>query len=357
MQRLVALGAVLALVVGAVFVGAMQTVPDAEDDAASAAAPIVPVATATITRRTIESTEEFDGTLGYSGDGVIIAGLAGTYTKLPEVGDILSLGDEIYEVDGRQSSYLMYGARPAYRAIDIDSSNGPDIRQLESSLKRIGFRNILGQKFKPDWNFRQKTEDAVEQWQKRTGQERDGRIEFGEVTFVPEDVRITSVLPELGTRAQAGAVLAYTSDTHLVVTLDLEADRRDILAVGDEVSVELPDGTDAAGSITEIASVAETLPGASEPTVEVTIQLEDIAVVGDLDGAEVTVSVVRETRPNVLTVPVDALLALREGGYALEMVAEDGTTYLVAAEVGLFDDRGVEVSGSFDAGDTVIVPA
>ena len=65
----------------------------------------------------------------------------------------------------------------------------------------------------------------------------------------------------------------------------------------------------------------------------------------------------RQTRPNVLTVPVDALLALREGGYALEMVADDGSTYLTLAEVGLFDDAGVEVSGSFGAGDTVVVPA
>jgi hypothetical protein len=59
----------------------------------------------------------------------------------------------------------------------------------------------------------------------------------------------------------------------------------------------------------------------------------------------------------VLTVPVDALLALREGGYAIEMVAADGTTYLTAVEVGLFDDDGVEVSGDFSAGDTVVVPA
>ena len=180
---------------------------------------------------------------------------------------------------------------------------------------------------------------------------------MGEITFVPDDVRITQVLPELGSRAQAGQVLAYTSDTDLVVTLDLEADRRDILDAGDEVSVELPNGTDVAGKVKEISSVAQTLQGASEPTVEVTIKLADIGAVGDLDGAEVEVSVVRETRPDVLTVPVDALLALREGGYALEMVSDDGSTYLVAADVGLFDDYGVEVSGNFNAGDSVVVPA
>ncbi len=357
MKKLAAFGTVVVLVVGAVFIGANLPAFTDNDNATAAATPIVPVSTATVTQRTIESTEEFDGTLGYAGDGVIISGMNGTYTDLPEVGDILTLGDAIYEVDGTNTSYLMYGKRPAYRALDIDSENGPDIKQLEASLARIGFPQVMGDKFKPDWNFQLKTEKAITRWQKRTNQEQDGRIEMGEVTFMPADVRITQVLPELGSRSQAGQVLAYTSDTDLVVTLDLEADRRDILDVRDAVSVELPDGTEAQGQVTAISSVAQTLQGASEPTVEVTIKLADAAVVGDLDGAEVTVSIVRETRPNVLSVPVDALLALREGGYALEMVAEDGSTYLVAADVGLFDDAGVEVSGNFDEGDAVVVPA
>jgi hypothetical protein len=357
MKRLAAFAFVVTFAVVAVFVGLNLPAVTDDDTANAAATPIVPVSTATVLQRTMESTEEFDGTLGYAGEGVIISGLNGTYTDLPEAGDLLTLGDAIYEVDGTNTSYLMYGKRPAYRPLSIDSENGPDVKQLEASLKEIGFPNILGKNFRPNWNFQPKTENAVEQWQKRTNQEQDGVIEFGEVTFMPDDVRITQVIPELGSRSQAGQVLAYTSDTDLVVTLDLEADRRDIISVGDTVTVELPDNSEAAGTVAEISSVAQTLQGASEPTVEVTIELEDTAVVGDLDGAEVTVSIVRETRPDVLTVPVDALLALREGGYALEMVADDGSTYLVAAEVGLFDDAGVEVSGNFSAGDSVVVPA
>ncbi len=84
----------------------------------------------------MRSTEEFDGTLGYAGEGVIISGLNGTYTKLPDEGDILTLGDEIYEVNGQDSSYLMYGNRPAWRALNKDSDNGPDVRQLEESLRK-----------------------------------------------------------------------------------------------------------------------------------------------------------------------------------------------------------------------------
>jgi peptidoglycan hydrolase-like protein with peptidoglycan-binding domain len=354
MKRLLGFGALVVLVGGAVFVGTNLPLGDSDDSATAAATPIVPVATATILQRTMERTEEFDGTLGYSGDGVIISGLNGTYTKLPEAGDILTLGDEIYEVNGARSSYLMYGRRPAWRPMTNDSDNGADVKQLEESLRQLGY---LGKQVDPDWVFKDNTERAVERWQGATGQEKDGKVGYGEVTFLPEDVRITEVIPQLGTRAQAGSVLATTSGTDLVVTLDLEADLRDLLNAGDVISVELPDGSDAAGTVTDISSVAQTLPGASEPTVEVTIELDDNAAVGDLDGAEVTVNVVRQTRPDVLTVPVDALLALREGGYAIEMVSDDGSTYLTAVETGLFDDAGVEVSGSFNAGDTVVVPA
>ena len=45
-------------------------------------------------------------------------------------------------------------------------------------------------------------------------------------------------------------------------------------------SVELPDGTDTSGIVSEIDSVAQTLAGASEPTVAVTIELDDAGAVG-----------------------------------------------------------------------------
>ena len=354
MKGLLALAVVGLLVAGAVLVGANDPFDQPDEGASAAATPVVPVATATVQQRTMRSTEEFDGTLGYAGEGVIITGLAGTFTRLPEAGDILTLGDSIYEVNGKTSAYLLYGSRPAWRKLSIDSGNGPDIKQLEESLKALG---MTDKGLVPDRDFRQATKKAVEKWQRRTNQNDSGRIPLGRVTFLPGDVRITAVTPDLGTAAQPGTVLATTSGTQLVVTVDLEADRRDILSVGDAVTVELPDGTVSDGTVTTIDSVAQTLPGASDPTVEVTIELADTATVGDLDGAEVTVNVVRQTRPNVLSVPVDALLALREGGYALEMVEDDGSTYLIAVDVGLFDDDGVEVSGDLQAGDTVVVPA
>ena len=60
---------------------------------------------------------------------------------------------------------------------------------------------------------------------------------------------------------------------------------------------------------------------------------------------------------DVLAVPVGALLALAEGGYAVEVVAADGTTSLVGVKLGLASDETdlVEVRGDLHEGDTVVV--
>lgn len=72
------------------------------------------------------------------------------------------------------------------------------------------------------------------------------------------------------------------------------------------------------------------------------------------------VSLVSETVTDVLAVPVNALLALAGGGYAVEVVDKGGKHRLVPVTTGLFDDDGglVEVSGrGLSAGQNVVVPA
>jgi multidrug efflux pump subunit AcrA (membrane-fusion protein) len=63
---------------------------------------------------------------------------------------------------------------------------------------------------------------------------------------------------------------------------------------------------------------------------------------------------------NVLVVPVDALMALSGGGYAVEVVNSDGVHHLVDVSLGIFDDGAgqVQVSGpGLAAGQHVVVPA
>ena len=48
-----------------------------------------------------------------------------------------------------------------------------------------------------------------------------------------------------------------------MVTVDLAADSVDLVAVGDEVAVDLPDGSTVSGTVSEIGTVAEAAPTSS----------------------------------------------------------------------------------------------
>jgi len=77
--------------------------------------------------------------------------------------------------------------------------------------------------------------------------------------------------------------------------------------------------------------------------------------------------VTTEISENVLYVPVNALLALAEGGYALEVYdgelgngtfeGESGVdTSYIAVEIGVFTEGFVEVIGNISEGQLVVVP-
>jgi multidrug efflux pump subunit AcrA (membrane-fusion protein) len=73
-----------------------------------------------------------------------------------------------------------------------------------------------------------------------------------------------------------------------------------------------------------------------------------------LDGSPVSVDITRQKAENVLAVPVEALLALAEGGYGVETQADHR---LVPVQTGLFADGQVEVSGpDLRPGLKVVVP-
>jgi len=89
----------------------------------------------------------------------------------------------------------------------------------------------------------------------------------------------------------------------------------------------------------------------------VTVALRDPGAAGTLDVADVTVNIVSARIKGVLAVPINALVALVEGGYAVEVV-DSGARRLVPVEPGLFANSLVQVTGSgISAGTRVEVPA
>jgi hypothetical protein len=113
------------------------------------------------------------------------------------------------------------------------------------------------------------------------------------------------------------------------------------------------------GTVATVPSSNGNGNGSSTPTLNVYVTPTHPAATGTLDQAPVNVSITTGSVSNVLVVPVDALLALAGGGYAIEEIGAGGTHQLEAVTLGLFDDANgeVQVSGpAIDAGQRVVVP-
>jgi multidrug efflux pump subunit AcrA (membrane-fusion protein) len=92
-------------------------------------------------------------------------------------------------------------------------------------------------------------------------------------------------------------------------------------------------------------------------TTKIRVTIRFTSAVASKGAATVTAAFTASERPNVLTVPVAALLALAEGGYGVEVVEGDATRIL-AVETGLFADGRVEVTGDgLQAGTKVAMPS
>jgi hypothetical protein len=196
-------------------------------------------------------------------------------------------------------------------------------------------------------------------------------LPLGSVVFEPGPVRVTSVTPELGASVTPGPVLAVSS-TRPQVKIALSAAQQSSVKVGDRVSITLPNQQTTPGVVSSVGTVAKA-PASKEggsggggengeeggPTIEVDVTPTEPQAIGHLDEAPVSVSITTESVPEALAVPVDALLALAGGGYALEVVA-GGMHHLEAVTLGLFDDAEglVQVSGrGVSAGQRVVVPS
>lgn len=302
----------------------------------------------------IIDTETLSGTLGYTDPRTLHTRLAGTITALPDAGSTLQRGSEAFEIDG-DPIVIMWGDRPAWRPFSIDMADGVDVRQLETNLTLFGFTD---EDFVVDEEFTEETATLVEEWQADLGFEETGSIVLGRVIFIPTEVRVAQLLVEVGATVAPGQPILTTTAARQQVQLWLDADRQDLLDTGDAVVVELPDETRATGLVTKISSVVTTLvEGANTRRVfEVTIQLDDPAAASGLDEAPVDIEIASQEATDVLVVPVNALVALAEGGYAVELLNPDNTTRFVTVEIGEFADGIVAVTGEINEGDRVLVP-
>ena len=307
-----------------------------------------------ITRRTLVEQQDLDGTLGH-GDAVpLVNRTNGTLTWMAAAGSTVDRGEPLYEVDGRKVR-LLFGDRPAWRTLGPDTS-GVDVKQLKQNLVALGYGTTAGLGTGDAWTAA--TTDAVKRWQKAAGLDQDGVVDLGEIVFQPGAVIVSSQSGHVGEDARPGGAVLTATPAATVVTVSLDASKRDLVAAGDTVDIELPGGKRIPGTVASVGtSASDSGDGANGGggNAEVQITITPGGSTDGLDGSPVDVFFTRRKAENVLAVPVGALLALAEGGYGVELA---DTHQLVAVETGLFADGMVEVRGDgLKPGDTVVVPA
>jgi hypothetical protein len=314
-------------------------------DKAAAAGP-EPAKTETVVKTNLSEQRSLEGKLGYGTERTLTGRKNGTITGLPAQGTVLERGKPVYVVDAKPVP-LFFSAIPLYRDLAMGMTDGPDVKVVEENLKALGFGGFGT----PDKKFTVETGNAIKRWQKALDLEETAVVGTGDVVVTEGPVRVSSVSAELGAQGTT-ALLKYTG-TDRAVTLPLKTAQKDLAKPGDKVEISIgPKQT--TGTIRGIAPIVQDTnaqpdqrgmynPGGEQPKFNATITLDDPAAAGE-DTTAVNIRLTTASRKDVLAVPVGALLALAEGGYALE-VFEGGKRRLVAVQLGLFANGKVEVTG------------
>jgi len=344
--------------------------------------------TATVEKRTLSAMVSQPGILTYRArpDGSpysVVNQVRGTYTRLPTAGQVIHQGRVLYRVNDRPV-VLLQGSTPAYRRLSAGAS-GPDVAELNADLVTLGYASAR-QLHARSALFGPHTTRALLRLQASVGMTPTGTLALGQAVFEPAEVRVTAVAAQPGGRADPGEIVLRATSTTRQVQVALEASQQTEVAVGNKVSITLPDNRTTPGVVSSVSTVA-TCPssagaaptgpsaatprsvscsgggsGSGTPTIAVDVAFSDPGAGRTWDQAPVQVGITTASVPDALTVPVTALLARSGGGYAVELAGTvtRATRHLVPVSLGLFDDADglVQVTGpGLAAGEKVVVPA
>jgi hypothetical protein len=208
-----------------------------------------------------------------------------------------------------------------------------------------------------DGTYSSATADVVEDWQDDLGIAETGVVDSSQIVYAPGEMRVNSLTVQTGALVSRGSEVLKVTGTAALATVSLAASSARLAENGATVQVGLPDGKTVPGKIIKIATVVTEGDNGATNTTTCNVTIRFTSKVRSQGTAAVSVAFTVGQRPDVLTVPVTALVVLAEGGFGLQ-VFEDGTTRALAVEAGLFADGKVEVKGTgLQAGMKVAVPS
>jgi hypothetical protein len=352
------------------------------------------VRTAQVVRTDLSDYRTIPGTLGYP-KGRTLHGLGDrVVTWLPPSGRLVTRGEPLYRADDRPVT-LFYGTTPLFRTLKTEGTVGRDVRVVARNLRALGYSigrqpaagshiTVPGPKVaftvpadsstpspgtkapavtrapsspvasrqipvrEGDGVLTTSLIAAIKRWQSTVGLDSTGVLRAADVVVLTGKVRVGAVRVHLGDAVTED--LMMVTGTTKAVTVDVPATDVGGIDVGDKVRITLPDDSATPGTVTSISANTSAGPAegsednsdSAEQRVAVTLAFDRPAEVRRLNAASVQVRFTAFTTPDVLAVPVGALLALSGGGYAVQIPAGA----LVAVKTGVFADGMVQISGT-----------
>lgn len=312
------------------------------------------VQTVRVTRTDLADVATFDASVDYGQQWTLVTAVNGIVTWRPTIGSIIEPGNQLIRV-ADQPLFLVLGKMPMYRTISrvaggsSEQLTGQDVQQLQEFLSAAGFDSSGD--LRTDGVFDQQTELAIKEWQLKTGLPVTGVVDSSQIVFSPTAIRI-SAAPRVGQVFDGLTVTAATAS----LTIDVDNDERDLVTPGTAVEVHLSGGTTLAGRIDKLTPAGNGTDGSGADgssmwRASITVKGKSVST---RKGVKVTVTKVYAAR--ALVVPVGALLAPADGGFAVEVL--DGTaTRLVRVKIGdVAVDGMIDITGDLDEGEEVVIP-
>jgi hypothetical protein len=335
--------------------------------AAGASEPVATAQAATVKleRRDLSTTTSLPGTIGYGAARPLSGHLNATVTWLPAAGATIRRGHQLYRADDRPVM-LFYGGLPLFRAIAGRGLAGRDVRIIADNLTALGY--AIGHQPSPgsrvtragttpasvpvragDGVLTTGLIDAIKRWQTDAGLPVTGQVAVGDVEVQPAAVRVDAVSVQPG--APANGPLMSVTATGKVITVPAELDAAAAIDRGDRVTAVLPDDRTLKAHVLSVGQALTPDPDSGQPPkLTVTVVVDDSKALAKLDSADVTVDFAGRTVKGALAAPIEALVALTEGGYAVQ-----GPAGLVAVRTGMFAGGWVQISGAGLAPGTEVV--
>lgn len=339
-----------AVVLSGVAAAAVMAWPWRSPSTPAAAPP--PIVTATASTKNLTNDATFDGTIAHTAANPILAGASGRITSLAASGTTVDNGQQLFSVD-QVPVVMLLGVIPAYRDMTPATPSGPDVIQMQTDMKTLGFDPYDA--IRPGSPYDAATAAAVVRWQQQLGVTATGTVMLGSVVFEPAPVTIGLQRVTVGSSVNARTTIADASVPSISMQFTLPADTKTTISIGQTVDVTLPDRSTGKGTITSIGTSVDstgTTTTVGRGTVEPPRNAAAIT-----DGAAIRVRVSQVVAENVLVVPGAALTNHLDGSFTVTVVRPEGNT-TVPVTIGASSNGVVQVTGEgLTAGTKVLMPS